>query len=154
MKLANFTLNDVKDLGIKCGERLWSSSKSSRERLHGGRQKLSDEKINEIHTIMEENSTISSFKSVNVRKRAHQPSTSKFEVRTNQIKLNDKNQTDTHRENVRCRSLTLIEAKDLYDKKMADNPNNEMSRICYDTFRKYILKAKKYKKPSNVSVTI
>ena len=136
LKMADFTLKDLEDLGIKCGEKLWSTCKSPRERLHGGRQKLSSEKVLLINEVMESCSNVSSFKSVTVRKRLHEPITSKFEVRQKQIKLDEKNRTELQLENVRCRTITITEAKAILDQRRAiDGDGNTFSM---DTFRRYV----------------
>ena len=148
LKLAGLTLNEVKNLGFLCGEKLWSSCKNTRERFHGGRPRMTTEMNTRIQNFMDEKSTISSFKSVYVRKRLNKPKTSKFEERTLRKTQTEKLETEVRLQNVRCRTTSLRKANDLFNEKMIELQG---SRISYSAFRKCVTEMKRFKRPYNVN---
>ena len=123
LKVANFSLNEIKEMNFKCSKFLWSSCKRTNERLEGGQPRISDKNISAINSIMEKYSTISSWKSIQIRKRPCKAAVSKFEPRKMFLKLNNKKDTVISNENVRFCTIAIQEAKEEYDKQIAANLN-------------------------------
>lgn len=146
LRLANLTLPELKEMNYKISRKLWKSCKNTKERLIGGRS-LPEEKVSRIKEILENNSTISSFKTAKIIKRIPSRNVSKFEQTRKALKNMEKKNVEISIENVRLRKISVQDVKDTFDRQ-CDQTNQ--SRVSLGWIRNYIKKAKIYKKPQNV----
>ena len=138
-------------MDYQIGKVLWSSCKKKNERLVGGRQKINESTIDSIKSLLSEHSQNNSFRLVKLQKRKASPHLSIFEPRMKIIKSNEKAETETFLKNVKTLNKPLLELKTNFDEQFLNNSNMEIQKIHYDTFRRYIIKEKNFKKSKNVS---
>ena len=137
-------------MNYKIGDRLWSSCKSKKERLVGGRPSINKETIEEIKSTAEKTSQTSSYRIVAVKKRILSPHKSLFEPRIKNIKLQEKLETEKTASTVLNRSKTLLEMKTNFDQNVDTKKKEEIQKISLTTFQKYVNREKIYKKPKNL----
>jgi len=151
MKMARLTRQELTDMDYQIGKELWSSCKKKNERLVGGRQKINESTIDSIKSLLSEHSQNNSFRLVKLQKRKASPHLSIFEPRMKIIKSNEKAETETYLKNVKTLNKPMLELKTNFDEQFLNNSNIEIQKIHYDTFRRYIIKEKNFKKSKNVS---
>ena len=148
LKNAQITMTELKEMKYKIGNTLWSSCKRNYPRKLGGRPKINEATQNAIKTIIEETSMPSSFRIIKVVKRPNSQNLSKFEPKKKQAKLEKNDKT------VQTRTLSLTNSKQNFDKFVTIQQNlieNDIEKISFKTFYKYVQNEQIYKKPKNVS---
>jgi hypothetical protein len=159
--MANLSFYELKAMGYKLSSKLWATCRNTNERSVGGRPRLDEKNLEVLNEILEKNSSISSNKTVKVRKRradvlneSKSEPASRAKINKKETDDDDQSETEVVVENVRFRKISVKEIKSEYERKQLELNNGEMkksSKMSLTSIHKYLKKAKLYKKSQNVS---
>jgi hypothetical protein len=144
LRLANFTLANIKELGFHCGKQLWKNCLDERERLPGGRPIIDDK----IQTDIENHMQLITSEAANrtIQQRVIGPYLPLHGQFNGRKKPKIKRLIENNLITVRYRNLSFRETKTLFDNKHQQEYGRKLP---YQTLIKYI--HKRYKRPKRMS---